>query len=195
MVTIIIAIPSLILPAVNYNKAISLMDEKKYEESKQIFESLDNYKESANYLNKIDAILLFEQEKKEVKEYLGNGIAYNYVKVISTTFGELDKLTKSGTWNTETGKAEIKKNVNLVLDACDEILALDIGTESPVYNLNSSLQKSAVYYKKAMDSFIYGLDYSNINSIESATANIALGYKQFSVANDELTKIKDKYVE
>ena len=56
----------------DYQKAVTLFEEKKYEEAKSVFNSIPDYKDSASYLNEIsyhEAVSLYEAKKySEAKE-------------------------------------------------------------------------------------------------------------------------------
>lgn len=66
IVILLILLPTVIIPTQTYHRAISLFDDGKYIEAQRLFDDLDGYKESKNYIEEIDYILaidLFEDNK------------------------------------------------------------------------------------------------------------------------------------
>ncbi|MCR5586488.1 MAG: DUF6273 domain-containing protein [Lachnospiraceae bacterium] len=65
VVAALVLLITVIIPSVNYNKAIELVEKNNYKQAKVIFTKLNNYKESDKYIDYCDAGILAEDGKTE----------------------------------------------------------------------------------------------------------------------------------
>ena len=104
VIAIVVLLIKVVIPAVKYNNAITLMESGKYDEAYSAFEELGDYKDSAYQLGKIHLL--------EAKEQLKNARVGEYV-----TFGryEQDSYTSNGKEDIDWLVLEIQDGKVLVI--------------------------------------------------------------------------------